>query len=82
MLHVRFNQAMDMWSLGLAAAEPATGYPLYPGHMDYNMLSLIIGTQGQPTEQGQQQWGFKTPEEFAFETGFYGNKTHQAQMST
>uniref|UniRef100_A0A3P8P689 Protein kinase domain-containing protein n=1 Tax=Astatotilapia calliptera TaxID=8154 RepID=A0A3P8P689_ASTCA len=31
-----FNEAIDMWSLGLVAVELATGYPFYPGRNDYD----------------------------------------------
>uniref|UniRef100_A0A3Q0S4D7 Protein kinase domain-containing protein n=1 Tax=Amphilophus citrinellus TaxID=61819 RepID=A0A3Q0S4D7_AMPCI len=34
MLRAPFNQAIDIWSLGLIAAELATGLPLYPGKAD------------------------------------------------
>ncbi|KAE8287160.1 Homeodomain-interacting protein kinase 2 [Larimichthys crocea] len=50
MLNIPFNEAVDMWSLGITAAELATGYPLYPGNMDYDMLRFIIETQGQPAD--------------------------------
>ncbi|XP_037610617.1 homeodomain-interacting protein kinase 1-like [Sebastes umbrosus] len=50
MMHIPFNDAIDMWSLGLVAAELATGYPLYPGEMNYDVLSFIIETQGQPAD--------------------------------
>uniref|UniRef100_A0A8D3C1J4 Protein kinase domain-containing protein n=1 Tax=Scophthalmus maximus TaxID=52904 RepID=A0A8D3C1J4_SCOMX len=36
MLHIPYNEAIDMWSLGLIAAELATGYPLYPGNIGMN----------------------------------------------
>lgn len=69
-----------MWSLGLVATKLATGYPLYHGHMDYNMLSFMIETQGQSADDvldhmmgigcyiRKQSNGsrFKTPEEFAY----------------
>uniref|UniRef100_A0A8D3BVH4 Protein kinase domain-containing protein n=1 Tax=Scophthalmus maximus TaxID=52904 RepID=A0A8D3BVH4_SCOMX len=48
MLHIPYNEAIDMWSLGLIAAELATGYPLYPGNMPYDVLNFIIETQGLP----------------------------------
>uniref|UniRef100_A0A3Q3F3A1 Protein kinase domain-containing protein n=1 Tax=Labrus bergylta TaxID=56723 RepID=A0A3Q3F3A1_9LABR len=46
-LHSEFNGAIDMWSLGLTAAELAVGYPLYPGNLNYDVLRFIIATQGQ-----------------------------------
>uniref|UniRef100_A0A3P9DKS9 Protein kinase domain-containing protein n=1 Tax=Maylandia zebra TaxID=106582 RepID=A0A3P9DKS9_9CICH len=45
-----FNEAIDMWSLGLVAVELATGYPFYPGRDDYDVLKFIIQTQGQPPD--------------------------------
>lgn len=49
-LHIPFNEAIDMWSLGLIAAELATGYPLYPAESDYDVLNFILQTQGQPED--------------------------------
>uniref|UniRef100_A0A8C4ID93 Protein kinase domain-containing protein n=1 Tax=Dicentrarchus labrax TaxID=13489 RepID=A0A8C4ID93_DICLA len=37
MLHLPFDEAIDVWSLGLVAAELATGSPLYPGDTDYDV---------------------------------------------
>ncbi|KAL3979017.1 tumor necrosis factor receptor superfamily member 10A/B [Sarotherodon galilaeus] len=45
-----FNEAIDMWSLGLVAVELATGFPFYPGRNDYDVLKFIIKTQGQPPD--------------------------------
>uniref|UniRef100_A0A8C4FFX3 Protein kinase domain-containing protein n=1 Tax=Dicentrarchus labrax TaxID=13489 RepID=A0A8C4FFX3_DICLA len=56
MLHLPFDEAIDVWSLGLVAAELATGSPLYPGDTEYDVLRFILETQGQP---------------FAYETGVY-----------
>uniref|UniRef100_A0AAZ1XB15 Protein kinase domain-containing protein n=1 Tax=Oreochromis aureus TaxID=47969 RepID=A0AAZ1XB15_OREAU len=50
MLGLPFNEASDMWSLGLVAVELATGVPLYPGNEDYDVLKFIIETQGQPPD--------------------------------
>ncbi|CAI5689408.1 unnamed protein product [Oreochromis niloticus] len=47
MLGLPYNEAIDMWSLGLVAVELATGVPLYPGEDDYDVLKFIIETQGQ-----------------------------------
>ncbi len=85
MLHVPFNEAIDMWSLGLVAAELATGYALYRGHWDYDVLSCINSVQGLPPDhvlqhgrltlyycqQRNGQWTLKTPETFGRETGYY-----------
>lgn len=32
-----FNEAIDMWALGLVVAELAAGYLLYPRVMDYEL---------------------------------------------
>uniref|UniRef100_A0A669E274 Protein kinase domain-containing protein n=1 Tax=Oreochromis niloticus TaxID=8128 RepID=A0A669E274_ORENI len=47
MLGTPYDEAIDMWSLGLVAVELATGLPLYPGEDDYDVLKFIIETQGQ-----------------------------------
>lgn len=39
MLDIPFNEAIDMWSLGVIAAELATGYALYNAEQDYDMLT-------------------------------------------
>ncbi|KAM7371086.1 hypothetical protein PAMP_010582 [Pampus punctatissimus] len=49
-LQMLYNEAIDMWSLGLTAAELALGFALYPGHTDYDMLTFIMETQGQPAD--------------------------------
>uniref|UniRef100_A0A3P8QUY8 Protein kinase domain-containing protein n=1 Tax=Astatotilapia calliptera TaxID=8154 RepID=A0A3P8QUY8_ASTCA len=50
MLGLPYNEASDMWSLGLVAVELGTGVPLYPGNEDYDVLKFIIETQGQPPD--------------------------------
>uniref|UniRef100_A0A3Q4MIA6 Protein kinase domain-containing protein n=1 Tax=Neolamprologus brichardi TaxID=32507 RepID=A0A3Q4MIA6_NEOBR len=50
MLHIPYNEAIDMSSLGLVAVELATGVPLLPGNEDYDVLKFIIHTQGQPPD--------------------------------
>uniref|UniRef100_A0AAZ1XZ05 Protein kinase domain-containing protein n=1 Tax=Oreochromis aureus TaxID=47969 RepID=A0AAZ1XZ05_OREAU len=50
MLGLPYNEAIDMWSLGLVAVELATGVPLYPGNQYYDVLKFIIETQGQPPD--------------------------------
>uniref|UniRef100_A0A8C4EQ99 Protein kinase domain-containing protein n=1 Tax=Dicentrarchus labrax TaxID=13489 RepID=A0A8C4EQ99_DICLA len=55
MLHLPFDEAIDMWSLGLVAAELATGSPLYPGDTDYDVLRFILETQGQPADDVDHQ---------------------------
>uniref|UniRef100_A0A669B616 Protein kinase domain-containing protein n=1 Tax=Oreochromis niloticus TaxID=8128 RepID=A0A669B616_ORENI len=47
MLGIPYDEAIDMWALGLVAVELATGVPLYPGEDDYDVLKFIIETQGQ-----------------------------------
>uniref|UniRef100_A0A3Q3H1Y8 Protein kinase domain-containing protein n=1 Tax=Labrus bergylta TaxID=56723 RepID=A0A3Q3H1Y8_9LABR len=55
-LYSEFNEAIDMWSLGLTAAELAVGYPLYPGNMDYDVLSFIIYETGCRPEDTRDFW--------------------------
>ncbi|KAE8288511.1 Homeodomain-interacting protein kinase 2 [Larimichthys crocea] len=49
-LRMPFNEEIDMWSLGVLAAELATGFPLYPGKKEYDVLRFIVKTQGQPAD--------------------------------
>ncbi|KAM7393737.1 hypothetical protein PAMP_020587 [Pampus punctatissimus] len=37
MLGLAFMEPIDMWSLGLVAAEIALGFPLFPGNHEYDM---------------------------------------------
>lgn len=46
MLDCPYNEAIDMWALGVTAAEVLLGNPLYPETNTYNMLRSIIKTQG------------------------------------
>lgn len=66
-----YNEAIDMWALGVTAAEAILGNPLYPETNNYNMIRSIIKTQGmipdKLLEEGEQteeyfcQEGHKTP---------------------
>uniref|UniRef100_A0A3P9DTY1 Protein kinase domain-containing protein n=1 Tax=Maylandia zebra TaxID=106582 RepID=A0A3P9DTY1_9CICH len=56
MLGLPYNEASDMWSLGLVAVELATGVPLYPSENDYDYLKFIIETQGQPPDHVLDFW--------------------------
>lgn len=53
MLHICFNEVIDMWS---------TRYPLHPGNIDYDVWGFVIGTQRARTGQQsdvQQCWRLK-----------------------
>uniref|UniRef100_A0A3P8Q0N9 Protein kinase domain-containing protein n=1 Tax=Astatotilapia calliptera TaxID=8154 RepID=A0A3P8Q0N9_ASTCA len=67
-----FNEAIDMWSLGLVAVELATGYPFYPGRNDYDVLKFIIQTQGQPPDHTERQ--------FQDETDYQSNDTRSIKL--
>uniref|UniRef100_A0A3P9DJR4 Protein kinase domain-containing protein n=1 Tax=Maylandia zebra TaxID=106582 RepID=A0A3P9DJR4_9CICH len=67
-----FNEAIDMWSLGLVAVELATGYPFYPGRDDYDVLKFIIQTQGQPPDHTERQ--------FQDETDYQSNDTRSIKL--
>uniref|UniRef100_A0A3Q3W883 Protein kinase domain-containing protein n=1 Tax=Mola mola TaxID=94237 RepID=A0A3Q3W883_MOLML len=62
MLGIPFNEAIDVWSLGLTATELVTGCPLYMGNDEYDVLRAIIQTQGQPT-----------PEEFELDVRYHSH---------
>ncbi|XP_041954985.1 homeodomain-interacting protein kinase 1-like isoform X1 [Alosa sapidissima] len=49
-LGLPFCEAIDMWSLGCVAAELFLGWPLYPGHSEYDQVRYISETQGPPPE--------------------------------
>ncbi|XP_049578412.1 homeodomain-interacting protein kinase 2-like [Syngnathus scovelli] len=49
-LGIPFNETVDVWSLGLVAVELATGQPLYPGRTEFDVLSFVADTQGQPAD--------------------------------
>lgn len=61
-LGICFSEVIDMWSLGVLTAELATGRHLYPGDAGYDVLNLIVKTQGQPADylldQGQATRNF------------------------
>lgn len=46
MLDCPYNEAIDMWAVGVTAAEVVLGNPLYPEMNTYTMLRSIIKTQG------------------------------------
>ncbi|XP_056228484.1 homeodomain-interacting protein kinase 2-like [Seriola aureovittata] len=43
-------QPIDMWSLGLVAAELALGFPLFPANHEFDMMKFIVDTLGQPPD--------------------------------
>ncbi|XP_044046173.1 homeodomain-interacting protein kinase 1-like isoform X2 [Siniperca chuatsi] len=50
MLGLVFMEPIDMWSLGLVAAELALGFTLFPGYHEYDMMKFIVDTLGQPPD--------------------------------
>ncbi|XP_028265294.1 homeodomain-interacting protein kinase 2-like [Parambassis ranga] len=45
-----FNEAIDMWTLGVIAVDLALGASPYPGDDPYDVMRFIIETQGQPAD--------------------------------
>ncbi|XP_067354433.1 homeodomain-interacting protein kinase 2-like [Channa argus] len=50
LLGLNFSKPIDMWSLGLVAAELALGYPVFPADNEYEMMKFIVDTLGQPPD--------------------------------
>lgn len=65
-LAMPFNEAIDMWSLGQAAVEIITGFPMYPGNSPYEIIRFIVETQGQPEDYLLDQ-GLATEEVFSLQ---------------
>lgn len=81
-----FTEVIDMWSLGVTIAELATGHTLYPGEACYDVLNLIVRTQGQPADylldrgkatndffvnsSRQPRWTFMKPYQYEQKTGY------------
>lgn len=81
-----FSEVIDMWSLGVTIAELATGRALYPGEACYDVLNLILKTQGQPADylldrgrttkdffvqsSRQPRWTFIKPHQYEEKTGY------------
>uniref|UniRef100_A0A3B5A3D6 Protein kinase domain-containing protein n=1 Tax=Stegastes partitus TaxID=144197 RepID=A0A3B5A3D6_9TELE len=75
------NETLDMWSLGVIAAELAMGCPLYPGNIDYDVLSYIVETQGQPPDDKRPLWRIKSPEEFHHDSGCHPEGRRNSRLS-
>ncbi|CAJ1055091.1 homeodomain-interacting protein kinase 2-like [Xyrichtys novacula] len=69
LMQLPYDEAVDMWTLGVTAAEIAIGFMLYPGHTEYNVLSYITQLQGQPedhvVDKSLNPGYFFTPEDAA-----------------
>lgn len=48
LLGLPYQTSIDMWSLGCIIAELFLGLPIFPGTSEYNQLSRIIDTLGNP----------------------------------
>ena len=45
-----YDLAIDMWSLGVVAAELFLGLPLFPGESEFNQLARVVEMLGQPPD--------------------------------
>lgn len=43
-----YNETIDMWSVGCVVVEMVTGWPLFPGEDEAEVLDQIVNTIGQP----------------------------------
>uniref|UniRef100_A0A3Q0RVK1 Protein kinase domain-containing protein n=1 Tax=Amphilophus citrinellus TaxID=61819 RepID=A0A3Q0RVK1_AMPCI len=68
MLQAPFDQAIDMWSLGLIAVELAIGRPLYPD------LFFIRDNCS------DQRWKFKSEKQLQHETGYQAQETRYVKL--
>jgi mitogen-activated protein kinase 1/3 len=50
-----YGPGVDVWSAGCVLAELITGKPLFPGHSNTNMLTLIVEVLGTPTGEDIRQ---------------------------
>ncbi|KAK5863887.1 hypothetical protein PBY51_000879 [Eleginops maclovinus] len=48
LLGLPFNEAIDVWSLGMIMSEMLLGFPLFPGKHEYDVLRFIIDLLGEP----------------------------------
>ncbi|XP_059898420.1 homeodomain-interacting protein kinase 2-like [Gadus macrocephalus] len=80
LLGLPYTGAIDVWALGCVALDLFTGYPIYPGDSDYQMVQYIMDTQGPfpynmmvsgiKTEQFfTSSYKLKSPETYYHETG-------------
>lgn len=93
-----FTEVIDMWSLGVTIAELATGHALYPGETSYDVLNLIVKTQGQPADylldrgkatknffvqsSKQPRWTFMKPHQYEQKTGHYAKDWRTMKLRT
>ncbi|KAJ9112679.1 hypothetical protein QFC22_006181 [Naganishia vaughanmartiniae] len=61
-LGMRYNTAIDMWSLGCILAEMHTGFPIFPGENEQEQLACIMELLGIPerhlVEKGERKRSF------------------------
>ncbi|CAK6981055.1 uncharacterized protein LOC122971373 isoform X2 [Scomber scombrus] len=49
-LGLDYSEQIDMWSLGLIAAEVTLGFSMFPGSNEYDVMKFIVDTLAQPPD--------------------------------
>uniref|UniRef100_A0A3B5K202 Protein kinase domain-containing protein n=1 Tax=Takifugu rubripes TaxID=31033 RepID=A0A3B5K202_TAKRU len=87
LLNCPFDEAIDMWSLGITLVFAALGTTFIPYNNTYDILKFINNIMGQPPDhvldndiKTRPKWSIKTVEQYEHETGAISMK-HLGELS-